>query len=350
MFWIRADGNEMIGAGHLMRCMTVAQEFAELWGRENINFMCADSRSGEMAEEAGFRAYVLNTDYRNMESELPIWARILMDPSGEPDPAGNMILVDSYYVTDRYLSALRGFGRTVLLDDLGHRVRPVDCVVNYNVFADVEQYHRLYRGTDVRLLIGSEYVPVRRQFRDREYRVKETPMAALITTGGGDVDNIGGRILERLCRDKMEFYLVTGRFNPHLQELQKLAESSDNIHIRHDVKDMAGLMEKCDIAVTAGGSTVYELAAVGVPFVCFSYAENQEPLVEYIGTSNIAGAAGMWHKDPEGTLERIADIFEKLLKDPEMRQSFHRREKRMVDAGGATRLADRLGREFLSSQ
>lgn len=342
MFWIRADGNEKIGAGHLMRCMTIAEELALLQGRENVCFLCADPRSGALAEEAGFRTYVLGTDYRDMESELPTWRRIMVDSAKELDPAWNLILVDSYYVTDRYLSALGGLGRTVLLDDLGERAWPVDCVVNYNAPADLEQYRRLYRGTDVKLLIGSEYVPIRRQFWDRMYRVKETPRVVLITTGGGDAENIGGRILERLYREDMEFYLVTGRFNPHLQELRKLEESRRNIHVRYDVKDMAGLMEQCDIAVTAGGSTVYELAAVGVPFICFSYAENQEALSEYIGTALLAGSAGAWHRDPERTLGRIADWFGRLTEDTGLRQSFHQREKSMMDSGGAARLAGEL--------
>lgn len=59
-----------------------------------------------------------------------------------------------------------------------------------------------------------------------------------------------------------------------------------------DVKDMAGLMTACQLAVTAGGTTIYELSVLGVPFVCFSYAENQEGLTEWLGKQEIAGYAG----------------------------------------------------------
>lgn len=346
MFWIRADGNEKIGAGHLMRCMTIAQELAELWGRDNIRFLCADSGSGAVAEEAGFRTDVLDTDYRDMEAELPAWERVFEDSAGGLTGTDNLILVDSYHVTDKYLRALGRFGVTVLLDDLGERPWPVDCVINYNAPADLEQYRALYHGTGTRLLIGGQYVPLRRQFRDRHYLVREVPKTALITTGGGDVENIGGRILKRLYREDMEFYLVTGRFNPHLKELRALEKSLKNVHVRHDVKDMAGLMEQCDIAVTAGGTTVYELAAVGVPFLCFSCAENQEALEAYIGKAEIAGAAGAWHRDPEGTLERMAGLFEELVENTNTRKAFHQREKSMIDGGGAARLADLLGRDF----
>lgn len=39
--------------------------------------------------------------------------------------------------------------------------------------------------------------------------------------------------------------------------------------LHSDVKDMAGLMRTCQLAVTAGGTTIYELSVLGVPFVCF---------------------------------------------------------------------------------
>ena len=342
MFLIRADGNKKIGAGHLMRCMTVAEELAGLLGREAVCFVCADADSGDMAADAGFRTFVTDTDYRNMESELPLWERFLGDWGGRPDSAENVILVDSYYVTERYLEELKRFGSRVLMDDMGERAYPVDCVVNYNVFADSEKYRSLYRGTGAKMLIGSRYVPVRSQFRDRMYEVREKAGSILITVGGGDTDHIGRRILKCLYREDREFYFVAGRYYPDLDELKKWEREHANIHVLYDVKDMAGLMLKCDVAVTAGGSTVYEMAAVGIPFVCFSCAENQEALVEYIGATGTACAAGAWHLDREGTLARIAELIWQLLPDQEMRMLYHRREKGLIDGGGARRLAGKL--------
>jgi len=45
---------------------------------------------------------------------------------------------------------------------------------------------------------------------------------------------------------------------------------------------MSEIMLKCDVAVTAGGSTMYELAACGIPMVTFIYADNQRPAVEML--------------------------------------------------------------------
>lgn len=338
MYIIRADGNAKTGAGHLMRCMTVAEELAELeGGRERILFLCADGQSAALAREHGFRAVALGTDYRDMEAELPRWEEALRE-SG----ASSVVLVDSYYVTEDYLKGLRRFGRVALLDDLGLRAFPVDCVINYNAPADRKAYERLYGGRGTRLVTGSSYVPVRRQFLNRSYQVRSRVKRVLITTGGGDVSNIARRIFEKIQAADKEYYLIAGQFNPHFRELKELEERCENLHILHHVTDMAGLMEECDAAVTAGGTTVYELAAVGVPFLCFSYAENQEPLTEYVGEKEIGGFAGAYHREPGKTLDRLGRLFEELCGKEELRRRFSETERSMIDGGGARRLAEVL--------
>lgn len=87
---------------------------------------------------------------------------------------------------------------------------------------------------------------------------------------------------------------------------------------------------------------MYELSAVGVPFIGFSYAKNQEMLVEYLGANDVAGNAGAWHKDRDKTLEQIGFLFRALCSDFEMRRKYAIRERTMVDGQGAGRLARAL--------
>ena len=172
MFLIRADGNAFTGAGHLMRCLSVAQELRKLSGNgEEIHFICADPESAALAEEHGFPAHSLGTDYQDMEAELSRWPKLVeelhrhgrrKEACPREEPAA--LLVDSYYVTDLYLQGLGGMGYVILMEDFGTHRYPVDCVVNYNAPASLEEYQRLYGDRSVDLLIGSSYVPLRQQF------------------------------------------------------------------------------------------------------------------------------------------------------------------------------------------
>lgn len=363
-YFFRTDANPQIGAGHLMRCLTIGEALKQsLQGDEEILFVCADEQSAQLAGERGFQTKVLHSDYRDMEAELPLWEEIFKAVSHKEGEAGlqngketaPVIVADSYYVTSGYLGTLRRYGQVILLDDLQREAFPVDAVINYNAFADGELYRKLYRGRNTKLYLGSSYVPLRRQFSQRQENAEEALRSqadgfvrkVLITTGGSDKDNIAGQILHCLDREDVEFHLVVGRLSPYFAQLKELESEKKNVALHYDVENMAELMAGCDLAVTAGGTTVYELCAVGVPFICFSYAENQEAIVRYLGEKQIAGEAGAFHKDKENTLKRMKELFGLLCGDGELRQSFRQREQSLTDGQGAFRIAGilREGRE-----
>lgn len=341
MILIRADGNAKIGAGHLMRCLTIADELRKLVDSREILFVCADPQSAELARKRGYDALVLRSDPCNMEAELSAWLRAPLR-----NKETNVIVVDSYFVTKRYLRELGEYGSVTLLDDMGEECFPVDRIINYNAFADVGQYEDLYKDSDTKLILGSAYVPIRPQFSRKKYRVRERAEDILITTGGGDIDNIAGQILksiqEKETGEILNYHMVIGSFNPHFERMKALEGQSANLHIYHDVQDMAELMGRCDLAVTAGGSTVYELAALGVPFICFSYAENQEKMTEYLHRENIAFSAGAYHRDPEAVLEKIAEQTIGLVRDHNKRIECYLTERKLTDGMGAERLAGLL--------
>lgn len=353
MIYLRADGNAVTGAGHLMRCLTIAEELNRLPETAgNVVFMCADEASATLVRDNGFPVVILGTDYLQMDTELAVLEQYFIGQLPEEngcysgEDKDRVFLVDSYHVTDRYLKGLAEYGTVFLLDDLGRECRPVDGVINYNAFAQEGHYRRLYqKQPGTQLLIGSSYVPVRRQFLNVPYTVKEACEQLLITTGGGDSENIAGRILEAIYRPGIQYHVVVGRFSPHFAWWQQREKELSGLQLHYNVKDMAGLMGQCDLAVTAGGTTIYELAAIGVPFVCFSYAENQEALVRYVGEKQIAGYGGAYHLEREQTIQNIAELVRLAMADDDRRRSWNLAEKNMIDGRGARRIAACIARQ-----
>ena len=342
MYYFRADGSAATGAGHLMRCLTVAQELQKkLIHPEEVCFLCAEEASAELLRSRKMPVQVLKTDPADLEGELPVLETL-------PGDRTSVFLVDSYYVTDAYLSGLKRFGRVFLLDDMQQHAFPADGVINYNLFASEEKYRELY-GTKIPQYLGAPYVPVRQQFckASADYELADRVTDLLITTGGGDRDNIAGEILEELCEHclkdrKVRYHLVVGKFNPNRDRLEQYAAEHPEVILHCDVQDMAGLMAQCQLAVTAGGTTIYELAVLGVPFVCFSYAENQEGLTEWIGKQGIAGYAGAWHHAEAQTLEQIGVWCVKAYEDRAVRQRAYEAERILIDGQGAARIAQIL--------
>ena len=338
LFFIRADGNTKIGIGHIMRCMTIADELVRLVKRSEVVFVCADEASARVVRDRDFDVRVLGTDYTDMESELLEFRDIL----SEYEAYDIRFLLDSYYVTNKYIESLRKFGKVAMLDDLQEQSFPADIIINYNIYANKAKYEELY-GDKGSFYIGAKYAPLRPQFMDTTYQVKDRVENVLITMGGADYMNIAGKVYEVLggLDSSIKYHLISGVYSPFFEELKEKEEKNDNLTVYHDVVDMASVMKKCDVAITAGGSTVYELSSIGVPLICISYADNQLQNAEYIG-ENISDYVGAYDKAMDDTVSRLVSVFTEKYMSREYREECYKKEKGLVDGKGAARIAQVL--------
>lgn len=349
MVVIRADANSKIGMGHVMRCLSVAD--ALLKRGEEVLFVTADDTPVPLLTKKGIPCRVLHTDYADMEAELPkLWEVLREDIS---------ILVDSYYVTEKYLAALKKRITTIYMDDIYAFSYPVDMLINYNIYGEEMGYEKDTAFADTKLLLGTEYVPLREEFsagagyaRSRKElsagAENVTPAAGgiLITTGGSDSFNLAEQLLtEAMKYDALktkEYHVVSGSLNPHIGELQALAQEHGNIHIHCNVTNMAELMAESKVALSAGGSTLYELCAMGVPTIAFSFAENQERLVRTFVKRGIAQYGGNYRTDGNKMIQNTIAGLETLLEDGNLRAEYREKARTLVDGKGAGRIAEAI--------
>lgn len=272
--YIRVDGNEMIATGHVMRCLTIAEQLRKRGAK--VIFILADARPAELLISRGFNIDVLNTVWNNLEQETEILCTYIEEHNVE------VLLLDSYYVTEFYLQELSRYTKIIYIDDVKKFAYPVDTVINYDAFSDVDCYKKLYVGSDLNpdFLLGSYYVPLREEFVLKTFQVKEKINKILITTGGTDQLDVVGNLLKTIVTNselcQMDYHVIVGKFNQNTEELYLLAGIYPNIHLHHNVNNMAEWMRGCDVAVSAAGTTIYELCACGIPSICFEVADNQE--------------------------------------------------------------------------
>ena len=379
MVVIRADANSKIGMGHVMRCLSVAD--ALLKRGEEVLFVTADDTPVPLLTKKGIPYRVLHTDYADMEAELPkLWEVLSELPQRAESPEtalpqrNTAILVDSYYVTEKYLAALKKRITTIYMDDIYAFSYPVDMLINYNIYGEKMGYEKDAAFADTKLLLGAKYVPLREEFsagagyarsrkelsagtenvtpaEDRLLQTAEQQGTAadggiLITTGGSDSFNLAGQLLtEAMKYDALktkEFHVVSGSLNPHIGELQALAQEHGNIHIHCNVANMAELMAESKVALSAGGSTLYELCAMGVPVIAFSFAENQERLVQTFVKRGIAQYGGNYRTDGNKMIRNTIAVLETLLEDENLRAEYRKKARTLVDGKGADRIAEAI--------
>jgi len=330
MIGIRADGNENIGTGHVMRCLSIGDAIRKKGGQ--TVFFSVDAEG--IIRRAGFDCVSIPGVYDDLSGE-DIFALL-------SEKRITTLLVDSYYADAAYFERLRGKAKTAYIFDMGDGGLPVELLINYNLDYDSHEY----RGSK-KLLMGCAYAPLRAEFQNlnitRQFNEVKNVM---VTTGGTDKYNLASKII-RMVREDGAFggavlHVVVGGLNVFAGEIREMVGEYPSVVLYENCGDMAGLMKKCDIAVSAGGSTLYEICACGIPCVPFSMAGNQVNVVNVMGQKGIMLPAGHYETDPEGCMDAIRKNLKTLVNDAALRKKMSKKEMGLVDGKGAGRIAEEL--------
>lgn len=344
---IRVDANDTIAVGHVMRCITIAKQL--ILAGSKVLFFTADEYACEMLRQANMKYVCLNTDWNRMEDETEKLRRQLIDTRC------TKLLVDSYQVTEKYFQGLSDICKLIYMDDCFERVYPVDMVVNYNAYYTRFPYEAAYGG-GTKLLLGTAYVPLREEFMndaDHEHAQSDGGGAdgmadthILLSSGGGDVCNALFGILSEAMQDStlqnVIYDVVVGGFNRNVAELRSQAKEHPNIRLHERVDYMAKLMQGCTAAVSAAGTTLFELCAMQVPTVFFASADNQQYDHEFFAKEERMLYAGDIRGGRRRCLQEICIGLKRILSDGELRDRMKKKLHEVTDGNGAGRIAEEI--------
>lgn len=335
--FIRTDANPVIAGGHIMRCLAAADALTALGA--NVRFVLSDDNSTEIIESWGYRTTVLGSDWRNIEEGAGVLCR-LCDEAEHP-----IVLVDTYSITKMYVNRLARHAKVCYLGSKGGDLGELSLVVDYSTDADEDAYLAIYGERDTRLLLGAGYAPLRdcfsRAYRERCGEIERV----LVTTGNTDQCGFVPAFLRIALDDErlvgVEFEVVVGRmFSADVAgEVVKIAERHPNVEVLHAVADMAGLMGRCDAAVSASGTTIYELAASGVPAVTFAMVDEQVRSAESFSRLGATLYCGLVSGGTEAVAARCADGLASLAASHEKATALAGRAHALVDGCGAEKIA-----------
>jgi UDP-2,4-diacetamido-2,4,6-trideoxy-beta-L-altropyranose hydrolase len=337
---IRADASLKIGTGHVMRCLALAQAWQHNGGP--VIFAALNTLPTALIarlEAEGMAVHLLSVEPGSAEDAQQTIA--LARAAG-----GACVVVDGYHFDAEYQRRIKDALLQLLsIDDNGHAKHySADWVLNQNIHADEHLYSS--REPYTRLLLGTRYVLLRREFwKWQGWRREVTTPAhnVLITMGGSDPNNMTLRIMEALSSvalDSLNVVIVIGGSNPHYEMLHAAAQHSrHSIRLESNVASMPDLMAWAEIAISASGSTVWELLFMGVPSIVIAAADNQRPIAESLAQNGVSINLG-WHEHftPEGLATALNDL---TINKP-LREQMTRLAQHQVDGRGSTRLTTEL--------
>ena len=333
---IRADGNERIGSGHIMRTKSIAAQLKGLGAK--VLYALADERGKRLINNE-FQSVILSSNYECLDDEINTLSSVVKEQKIK------LILLDSYFVTPKYFKELKKLAKVAYIDDLDAFAYECEALINYGAFFDKNEY-KARQNLAKKHFLGSEFAPLRAEFRSTQKSSKNTQKKqVLLTTGNTDLLGIMPRLLEAFLSDEslknLEFLAISGAFNEHENQLLALSAKHKNIKVLKNPENMAQIMAEADFVLSAGGSTLYELASLAKAVICFSIAANQNNIKSWAE----AGAmlyAGDAKADSHSVVAKSLNLLKSLLNDENLAKTLGQKAHFFVDGKGAIRLAKEL--------
>lgn len=324
----RTDGSTFMGQGHVMRCLTLANVLRERGA--DIHFVCRE-HPGHLCDLIVQRGFVVH--------RLPLaeervdhlaghagWLGALWEADAEQtrqviqglDGTADVLVVDHYAVDHRWETVLRpSAARILAIDDLADRVHDCDLLLDQNFFSDLSTRYDGKVPPGCVTLLGPGYAllqPVYAQLHS-QVELRDGPVRRIfVFFGGADIENLTGlsvAAFQELGRPDIHLDVVMTEKNSRYLAIEKAIDGWSNIRLHGPLPSLGPLMATADLAIGAGGATVWERLCLGLPSVIVSLAENQKPVSKELAEAELVRYLG--HKDVvdrEKIHQSLADIVD----------------------------------------
>jgi UDP-2,4-diacetamido-2,4,6-trideoxy-beta-L-altropyranose hydrolase len=316
-----------------MRCLALAQGWRRTGGQTVFAMASSTPALQKRLQDEGLRVVTLNATAgspADADQTVTLARQI----------GASWVVADGYHFDAAYQRRVKESGlRLLVLDDYGHASHyAADLVLNQNLHARADLYAS--RELYTRLLLGTRYALLREEFlkwRDWHRDIPDVARKVLVTLGGTDPDNVTGKVVEALRTLPVEAKIVVGGSNPHFDSLSSVVRPPSSVIC--DVPNMPELMAWADIAVSAGGSTTWELAFMGLPGLAVVLADNQKDVVRRLDDESVSVALGT---HTVLTNKHISNTLQSLIDDNSRRTRMSQCGRLLVDGAGVARVVTRL--------
>lgn len=322
------------GLGHLQRSLALALGLREA-GIESRFVLQGDPAVAVRVAERGYAV-----DMVGDAAEWPAVAARSLTGQATDDA---LVVTDGYGIGPDLHRSLRAAGWFVAaIDDLAAWPSAAHVVVNGGVDAAALPYAS--EAGDTLFLLGPRYALLLPEFSSVRPPARRAGAArVLVTLGGSDPQGATPRLLASLDRlpEPFELIAVLGPFAAHRGALPQAAGRCRHaVRLIEAAPEMATLMACADVAVSAGGQTLSELACVGCPAVAIEAAANQRAQISALARLGVVHSAG--RADDAELAEAVAEAVSALLRDGEARDAMGLAGRRLIDGSGARRAAGAL--------
>jgi UDP-2,4-diacetamido-2,4,6-trideoxy-beta-L-altropyranose hydrolase len=328
----RCDASPEIGAGHMTRCVALAEALHATGRRVTFAARRGTRQMMRTATATDFSLCELDPEVEDEQTLL----------RNEYPNGVDLLVVDHYGRDVRFEQACRGWARQIfVLDDATGRNH--DCDILVDPAASNDAVYKEYVPTCARVLFGAPHALIRRSFINRRAealrrRDGRRGKKILISFGATDPKNVTSAALDALANldEDVEITIALSSRAPHVDEVQRKARG----HIRLVLDaEMSELMTDADLAIGAAGTTSYERAVLGLPSIIVTLSDDQRGVARSLIAAGATIDAGNFDEDINS---RLSSLTKKLLADPAALNQLASAAAALVDGRGVQRILAEL--------
>lgn len=343
----RVDSSDIIGTGHVYRCLNLAYQYKEY---NNISFICKNHNynlNSKISEN--YKVYEILLESNNdINLDMNTW----LGESQEDDlyktidiiKNNNLnidwLVIDHYAIDEIWENGIRKYVKNIcVIDDFTNRYHNCNILINQQITQEdgiikyrkesecnermtlfyggyEEKYKniindncKIYCGNDYLLLHPKyfEYINFEKKFDNHIRRIN-------IFMGGSDIHNITEKIID-ICEiynkqnNKIIFDVIIGKSNKNYEKIKNKIKKLNNFILYYDLEFIGNILEKSDLCIGAPGSTSYERVLMKVPCLCICIAENQKTVINKFIEANVIKYLGTIEDNYEERIIEYLDYF-----------------------------------------
>jgi len=264
----RVDSSSKIGTGHVMRCLVLAEK---LKNRNcNVIFICKNY-SGNISDiiiDKGYKLYILEeNNWQHEEIRKSITKEKLQI---------NWLIVDHYGLDFEFEYQMYNYVNNIMvIDDLANRKHFCNVLLDQNLSDNTNRYDSLI-PQGCKKFLGLEYLLLRDEFKNIPKRIRNDLIKnILVSFGGSDSVNETTKVLEGLkSLQNTNVNVIVGNSNINKYTIKYLCHKY-NYNYYEQINNIAELINKADLAIGAGGISMWERCYLGLPSLVTILADNQ---------------------------------------------------------------------------
>lgn len=327
--FFRVDSSSLVGSGHLMRCLTLAQRYRK--EGHNVAFICRDLEGNlaGLVKEQGFQLVVLPAAVQDETlTGYGKWLTVAQKQDAAETVAVmrkigkvDRVVVDSYAIDEAWEKIVRPYTIEIfVIDDLANRKHDCDILLDQNFYLNKDERYIGLVPEHCKLLLGPEHALLREEFYQAKEKMKHRDGELhniLVFYGGADTTDETSKAIKALSQlnqggelANVKITIVVGGNNPRKDIIAALCHEK-GFEFLYQVNNMAELMSEADLMLGAGGSTTWERLFLDLPAIVTAIAENQFEICEVCASVGMINYLGKWFDVTEEDIINAVTNFKK---------------------------------------